>query len=243
MDELRKVLEVLLEERFSGLSKPIRKNLAFLTVAFIQVLSAVRSGSGRLSLGALARALPTEGKAKSRERRLSRFLYNRHLDYRAVASSLAGILVGQRKGFIPVILDQTQSGSAQALFSSVPYAWPSVASGLLYIRLSAFRAGAEKSKPVGAHFSFGHRTVPAPEREAGLDRGSDLFPKSSVGTKRTGEPGIYRSGALGNGHHLSESEDEIGKIESAAGASDSLSGCSLPFASKGCGGCDCLLRP
>jgi hypothetical protein len=120
--ELLEALGQLMEVRFCGLSKPIRKNLVALSFAFLLVLSAVRSGQGRLSLAALARALPTEGAAHAREKRLHRFLKNPRLDFRTVTGSLAAILLSPGRRFCPVILDQTKSGSAQALLAAVPYA-------------------------------------------------------------------------------------------------------------------------
>ena len=121
-EELLRALSQLMEVGFSGVTKPIRKNLVVLTFAFILVLSAVRSGQGRLSLAALARALPTEGTAHAREKRLHRFLKNPRMDFRTVTGGLAAILLPPGKRFCPVILDQTKSGSAQALLAAVPYA-------------------------------------------------------------------------------------------------------------------------
>jgi len=121
-EEMLNALLLMLELRFSQLPQPIRKNLAVLTIAFIQVLSAVRSGYGHLSLAALSRALPTEGTPHAREKRLHRFLSNNHLDYRTVTSSLSLILLAPRKKFCPLLLDQTKSGSTQALVAAVPYA-------------------------------------------------------------------------------------------------------------------------
>jgi hypothetical protein len=121
-EELIEALSQLMETRFSGLTKPIRNNLVVLTFAFILVLSAVRSGQGRLSLAALARTLPTQGTAHAREKRLHRFLKNPRLDFRAMTGSLAAILLPPGKRFCPVILDQTKSGSAQAIVAAVPYA-------------------------------------------------------------------------------------------------------------------------
>jgi hypothetical protein len=121
-EQLLKALSQLMDSRFSALTKPIRKNLVVLTSAFILVLSAVRSGQGRLSLAALARVLPIQGTAHAREKRLHRFLKNPHLDFRTVSSRLATILLPAGKRFCPVILDQTKSGSAQALLAAVPYA-------------------------------------------------------------------------------------------------------------------------
>jgi hypothetical protein len=121
-EELLRALSQLMEVGFSEVTKPIRKNLVVLTFAFILVLSAVRSGQGRLSLAALARALPTEGTAHAREKRLHRFLKNPRMDFRTVTGGLAAILLPPGKRFCPVILDQTKSGSAQALLAAVPYA-------------------------------------------------------------------------------------------------------------------------
>lgn len=121
-EELLGALSQLMKARFSGLTKPIRKNLVVSTFAFILVLSAVRNGQGRLSLAALARVLPTQGTAHAREKRLHRFLKNPRLDFRTVTSSLATILLPPGKRFCPLILDQTKSGSAQALLAAVPYA-------------------------------------------------------------------------------------------------------------------------
>jgi hypothetical protein len=115
-------LHSLLEARFHRLSKPVRTNLAVLTMAFLRVLSTSRSGNGRLSLALLARALATVGTPHAREKRLHRFLKNPRLDYLTVASSLGDILLADREGLCPVIVDQTKSGSAQALVAAVPYA-------------------------------------------------------------------------------------------------------------------------
>lgn len=121
-DRLLSVLLNLMESKFTQISKPLRKNLAYLTAAFVGVLAAVRSGNGCLSLAALVRGLPIEGNFRKREKRLHRFLSNRHLDYRSVTSSLTPLLVGKRSGFCPILLDQTKSGPVQALLAAVPYA-------------------------------------------------------------------------------------------------------------------------
>jgi hypothetical protein len=120
--DLLQALNQLLTVRFGGISRPIRKNLAFLTLAFLKVLATIRSGNGGLSLAALARALPTPGTAHAREKRLHRFLHNPRLDFRTVASSLAATLLAPGRRCYPVLIDQTKSGSAQALLAAVPYA-------------------------------------------------------------------------------------------------------------------------
>jgi len=120
-EELLAALLELLASQFSHISKPLRKNLALLTVAFVSVLSTVRSANGRLSLAALARALPTRGSFHTREKRLHRFLANRRLDYQGMVSIMAPLVLSQRKGLCPIVVDQTKSGATQALLAAVPY--------------------------------------------------------------------------------------------------------------------------
>ena len=107
---------------FGDLSKPVRKNLANLTLAFLSVLGAARSGNGKISLAALYRVLPTKGTARARKKRLYRFLENEHFDPRGVTGGLARMAFGERgSGLWPIAFDQTKSGSAQALFAGVPF--------------------------------------------------------------------------------------------------------------------------
>ncbi len=119
--QLLPALLILIDKRFD-INKHLKTNIALLTVAFLIVLSAVRSGTGRLSLAAIARALPSSGRAHSREKRLSRFLKNPKLDYRTMTTSLAPLLLAERKGLCPILIDQTKSGNAQSLVAAVPYA-------------------------------------------------------------------------------------------------------------------------
>src|SRR6266850_7505102 len=60
-DPLLELLDAAVGKAFSALCRPVQKNLAVLTVAFLRVLGAVRSGHGQLSLAALFRVLPTPG--------------------------------------------------------------------------------------------------------------------------------------------------------------------------------------
>jgi hypothetical protein len=110
-------------EAFGDLRRTIQKNLALLTVAFLRVVGAARSGHGRLSLAALFRVLPSPGSVHSREKRLHRFLANQRLDPRAVTQGLARLILGKRgPGLWPIVFDQTQIGSTQALLAGVPFA-------------------------------------------------------------------------------------------------------------------------
>lgn len=120
--DLLPAIDASIEQAFATLRRTVQKNLAVLTVAFLRVLGAARSGNGGLSLGVLFRVLPTAGTAHAREKRLRRFLENRHLDPRGVSDGLARFIFGRRgRGFWPILFDQTKSGTAQALFAGVPF--------------------------------------------------------------------------------------------------------------------------
>ncbi len=121
-DELRAVIDAAVSRAFDGLRRPVQKNLAVLTVAFLRVLGAARSGHGRLSLGALFRVLPTPGTPHAREKRLHRFLGNPQLDPRGVTAGLARLIFGRRgHGLWPIAFDQTKAGATQALVAGVPF--------------------------------------------------------------------------------------------------------------------------
>ncbi len=115
-------LNVSITLAFGNLRRPVQKNLARLTQAFLLVLGAARSGQGRLSLACLSRVLPTIGTAHARDKRLRRFLDNPRLDPRGVTDGLVRLIVGRRgRGLWPVLFDQTTSGRTQALLAGVPF--------------------------------------------------------------------------------------------------------------------------
>lgn len=121
-DELVAVIDAAVSRAFSGLRRSVQKNLAVLTVAFLRVLGAARSGHGRLSLGALFRVFPTRGTPHAREKRLHRVLANPRLDPRGVTEGLARLVFGRRgQGLWPIIFDQTKAGATQALVAGVPF--------------------------------------------------------------------------------------------------------------------------
>ena len=121
-DDLVAAVEAAVAQAFGDLRRTVQRNLAVLTVAFLRVLGAARSGHGRLSLGALFRVLPTEGTAHAREKRLRRFLENPRLDPRGVTNGLARVIFGERgTGLWPLLLDQTAAGPTQALLAGVPF--------------------------------------------------------------------------------------------------------------------------
>ena len=120
--ELLSAIQAGVTHAFAGLRRTVQKNLAVLTVAFLRLLGAPRSGQGKLSLASLGRVLPTAGTAHAREKRLHRFLENWRLDPRGVTDGLAQLIFGRRgKGLWPVAFDQTQAGGTQALVAGVPF--------------------------------------------------------------------------------------------------------------------------
>jgi hypothetical protein len=120
--DLLSATEAAVYGAFGELRRTVQKNLAVLTVAFLRVLGAARSGHGHLSLGALFRVLPTEGKPHAREKRLHRFLKNRRLDPRGVTDGLVRLVFARRgRGLWPICFDQTKAGATQALVAGVPF--------------------------------------------------------------------------------------------------------------------------
>ena len=121
-DALLTSVERAVTQVFADLRRPVQRNLAVVAVAFLRLISAARSGHGRLSLAALFRVLPTIGTAHAREKRLHRFLANPRLDPRGVTTGLAQVVFGRRgEGYWPLVLDQTKSGATQALLAGVPF--------------------------------------------------------------------------------------------------------------------------
>ncbi len=122
-EQLLLALEAAVIRAFGQLRRSVQKNLAVLTVSFMRVLGAARSGHGRLSLGSLFRVLPTPGTPHAREKRLHRFLKNPLLDSRGVTDGLARLICGRRgRGLWPILFDQTKAGATQALLAGVPFA-------------------------------------------------------------------------------------------------------------------------
>lgn len=188
--ELLSAVDAAVCGAFRDLRRTVQKNLALLTVAFLRVLGAARSGHGRLSLAALFRVLPTPGTAHSREKRLHRFLRNQRLDPRAVTEGLARLILGKRgRGLWPIAFDQTKAGSTQALLAGVPfegrtlplavysfeYPWkePTTTKSQNWLE-EVFLADLEEALPAGAKAVFigdrGYARASLLRRSARLDR-------------------------------------------------------------------------
>jgi len=144
------ILEVL-KKRLLGidLRLSIVKNLASITYAFLVLSSGGRSGNGRLSLSAIARALYAEGTQKSRFKRLSRFLNNNLFSSEVIVPYLIYFVIGVPKEFfIPVVVDQTTIGTVQVLMAGVlfsgrvlPVAFACFVYEKLYKSQNMFEAG------------------------------------------------------------------------------------------------------
>ena len=167
--ELVSAVDAAVCEAFRDLRRTIQKNLALLTVAFLRVVGAARSGHGGLSLAALFRVLPSAGSAHSREKRLHRFLGNHRLDPRGVTEGLARLILGKRgPGLWPIVFDQTKAGSTQALVAGVPfegrtlplavysfeYPWKELAAKSQNWLEEVFLADLEEALPAGAKAVF-----------------------------------------------------------------------------------------
>ena len=113
-------MTALLETRLGELRVTIRRNLAVISFAVLCTVGAVRSGYGRLSLSALARCLPTEGEQKTRYKRLSRFLANKHFCPEVMIPALTKVVVGRKANrLVPILVDQTDIGGTPTIMAGV----------------------------------------------------------------------------------------------------------------------------
>jgi hypothetical protein len=98
----------------------ILKNLAAVTYAFLVLSKGGRSGNGKLSLSAIARALYADGTQKSRFKKLARFLNNRLFTSEVIVPYLIYFVIGtSNERFIPVVVDQTAIGMVQVIMAGV----------------------------------------------------------------------------------------------------------------------------
>ena len=94
-------------------------NLACLIFAFVLLLRTYRRWYGRLTLGGIARCLPTEGGGKSRYKRVARFLDNENFQMISLTTDLAHLTYPE-EDLLSVIIDQTQIGDVQVISANVP---------------------------------------------------------------------------------------------------------------------------
>jgi hypothetical protein len=115
-------LKALVEGPLGELRATIRRNLVVVTGAVLEVIGAVRSGHGRLSLSALARTMPTGTAFHAQYKRLARFLENKHFTPEAMIPALVKLVIGPwRAGLVPILIDQTDIGGTPTLLAGVSH--------------------------------------------------------------------------------------------------------------------------
>jgi len=115
LDEFRESLQ----KEFPSLRKTITRNLTCLIFALILLLRTHRGWYGRLTLSGISRCFPSEGKAKSRYKRLCRFLDNEGFQMMMLTRDLIR-LIHKEGNLLPVIVDQSAIGDVQVISANVP---------------------------------------------------------------------------------------------------------------------------
>ncbi len=120
---LDEVIRPLVEAYFPLLRRTVRKNLARLTIAFLDLALRVRFGYGGLHLTSVARALPENYPFKSRYKWLSRFLKCKHFDPSSLAECMLSLIVGRQPSpWVIVLIDQTTVDGVQMVNAAIPLA-------------------------------------------------------------------------------------------------------------------------
>lgn len=194
-------MDAAVSRAFGRLRRPVHKNLAALTVAFLRVLGAARSGHGRLSLGALFRVLPTPGTPHAREKRLHRFLGNPRLDPRGVTEGLARLIFGRRgQGLWPIAFDQTKAGATQALVAGVPFAGRTLPLAVYTFAVPLGGAGGPEPERPGGGLPLRSGGGVAGRRSGRVHGGPGLCPcRAAPALGPAGAPGPSSAGAQGHG--------------------------------------------
>jgi len=109
----------ILQREFPFLRKTIARNLSCLIFAFVLLFRTYRGWYGRLTLGGIARCLPTEGDCRSRYKRVSRFLDNKHFQMINLTTDLVHLIYAE-ENLLPIIIDQTAIGDVQVISANVP---------------------------------------------------------------------------------------------------------------------------
>ena len=129
--ELYREIEATLDDKFADLRRTVVKNLAHLVIALVIVLRTPRGWYGKLSLSGISRSMCTEGKAKSRYKRLHRFLDNPFFQNEQLSSGLLELVVGKEiPSLLPLIVDQTTMGDVQVITGSYPIEGRSIPLGM-----------------------------------------------------------------------------------------------------------------
>lgn len=111
----------ILKQQFPNLRLSVVKNLSHFTIALVMLLRTPRGWYGKLSLSGIARVLATEGSAKSRYKRVSRFLDNIQFKMADLSCCLIRIATGtETPSLLPLIVDQTEMSDTQVITASCP---------------------------------------------------------------------------------------------------------------------------
>jgi len=121
--DLSLTVALLVETYFCGLRRTVRKNLARLTVAFLDLALSVRFGYGGLHLTSVARVLSDQVKYKNRYKWLSRFLRCKYFDPSSLAECMLRLVLGDRPPpWVIVLVDQTTIDGVEVVSAALPLA-------------------------------------------------------------------------------------------------------------------------
>jgi Transposase DDE domain len=119
---LLSAIRQLVDTHFSGLRRTVRKNLARLTCAFLELAGTVRFGYGGLHLTSIARVLPEGKKFKSSYKWLSRFLQCKYFDASSLAECMLGVVLGKKPPrWVIVLVDQTTVNEVEVVNAAIPF--------------------------------------------------------------------------------------------------------------------------
>jgi hypothetical protein len=121
--DLNLTVALLVETYFYSLRRTVRKNLARLTVAFLDLALSVRFGYGGLHLTSVARVLSDQVKYKNRYKWLSRFLKCKYFDPSSLAECMLRLILGdQPPPWVIVLVDQTTMDGVEVVSAALPLA-------------------------------------------------------------------------------------------------------------------------
>jgi Transposase DDE domain len=120
--ELHASICSLIGSYFPCLRRTVRKNLARLTCAFLQLALSVRFGYGGLHLTSIARVLPEGKKFKSSYKWLSRFLKCKYFDASSLAECMLAVILGNKPPrWVLVLVDQTTVNGVEVVNAAIPF--------------------------------------------------------------------------------------------------------------------------
>lgn len=111
-----------LDKHFSSLSKPVLKNIVEVTIALVLLLRTPKGWYGKMTLSGIARCMRTKGNAKTRYKRLERFLKNEEFQIDKTTLGLLKLTRGEDfNGFLALLIDQSTIQDVQVISASFSY--------------------------------------------------------------------------------------------------------------------------